>query len=123
MIVAILLHVTDLNCVGNPRCGIVVTDLTLLTLVFLLQVLFYVKFFVDFQRFLLLKLEFLLHLDLEASHGCVTLKLSGVKLASDTEFCVAFIALDSENHEHICLNCFWNVIIGEMDRLKCLALG
>ena len=123
MIVAILLHITDLDCVGDPRCRILVTNLAFLPLVFLLQVLLYVELPVRLDRFLPVKLKFLLHLDLEASHGCVSLELSWIKLASDTEFCIAFIALDAENHEHVGFDCLWNVIIGQMDRLKRLALG
>ena len=69
------------------------------------------------------KINFLLNFDLEARHSCISLKLSRIKFSSYAELSIAFIAFDSEDHEHVCFSSLGYVIVGQMDRLDSLAFG
>jgi len=67
--------------------------------------------------------ELLLHLHLEGSQS-VSFELAWIKLPCDAEVVTRIICtFDTEDHKHVDLDRFGNVVVAEMDRLQSLALG
>ena len=71
---------------------------------------------------ILLTLQTLLELQLEVCHDGVFHVLSRVQLASDAELVARLLALDAKDHEKVRLDGLGDVVIGQVNRLDCLAL-
>ena len=119
--VLVLFHVADLYSIGNLRCGIIIgQDHFTVGSGALLPERKLVEVLVVFSRarllHLFLRLQSLLHLDLEASHG-VLFVLPRVQLASDAQLVTRIVALDAEDHEKVRFDGLGDIVIGQMNRL------
>lgn len=116
-----MFHVTDLYSIGNLRCGIIIgQDHFTVGSSALRPERKLVEVLIVFSRArlldLFLRLQSLLHLDLEASHG-VLFVLPRIQLASDAQLVTRIAALDPEDHEQVCFDGLGDIVIGQMNRL------